>query len=171
MHIWLHKLEKLVDALIPPLLLLLLFVVGAELFFHERFAAILHYADHIDLVIIAVFAADLAFKYSRVRKIPKFVRKYWLEIIATIPFFLVFRFTEFLGLQELIERGQVAAHEAAELPKLEREAGVIVKESGKASRTLRLLRTFRAFSRLPRFLKVLPFYEKPTGRHHWHEKG
>ncbi len=170
MHIWLHKLEKFVDRVIPPLLLLLLVVIIGELFFRERFEPYAAYVDYFDALIISVFAVDLAFKFHRVRKIRKFVRTYWIEIIATIPFFLVFRFMEFFGLDALLEQGQRFAHEASELEKLERESGAIVKEAGKASRTARVLRSFRIITRFPRFLKALPFHERPTGNHHWHER-
>ena len=103
----------------------------------------------------------------------EFVKKYWLEIIATIPFFLVFRVLELFRFTEFVERGQALAHEAIVVEKVEKEAAVIVKEAaraGEASRTTRFLGTFRAISRFPRFIKAMPFFEKPTGRHHWHEK-
>ncbi len=187
MRLWLHKVEKLVDRIIPPLLLLLLIIIIADLFFAKQFEPYHRYVDYFDAVLIAVFVADLAFKFHRVRRIKRFVRTYWIELIATIPFFLIFRFTEFLGLNELLEQGQRFAHEAGELGKLEREgaaiakevgragqlereAAAIVNEAGKASRTARVLRSFRIIARFPRFLKVLPFHEKPTGNHHWHEK-
>ncbi len=173
MHIWLHKIEVLVDRLIPPVLATLLAVIVGEIFFSHQFEWYGRYADWFDSFVILVFAADLGFKYSRIRKIGTFARKYWLEIIATIPFFLAFRLLEFLKFTEVVEKGQVLAHEAIAVEKVEREAAVIVKEAsqaGEASRTARMLKTFRALSRLPRFIKVLPFFEKPTGQHHWHEK-
>ena len=61
-------------------------------------------------------------------------------------------------------------HELPEVQKLERETAAIVRDAGRAGRTARIIRIFRASSRLPRFLKAMPFYEKPTGGHHWHEK-
>lgn len=169
MHILLHKVEKLVDASIGPLLAVLFIVIIGELFFSSRFEPYHKYADYFDILLISVFAVDLAFKFNRVRKIPLFLRKYWIEIIATIPFFLVFRFTEFFGLNELVERSQTIAHEVPEVEKLEREAGSIVKDAGRGSRAARAMRVFRALSRFPRFLRVLHFFEMPTGRHHWHE--
>lgn len=198
MRLWLHKVEKLVDRIIPPLLVVLLLIIIADIFFAEEFAPYHLYVDYFDAFLISVFAADLAFKFHRVRKVPKFIRMYWIEIIATIPFFLIFRFMEFFRLDEILEQGQRFAHEAGELEKLEREGGAfvkeagrfereggamlkeagkleretsaIVKEAGRASRTARVLRSFRIFARFPRFLKALPFHEKPTGRHHWYER-
>jgi len=166
MHIWFHRLEKIVDSMIAPLLIGLLIIIAGELFLGEHFEAYSVYADYFDILIISIFAIDLSFKFYRVRKIPLFIRKYWMEILAVIPFFLIFRFTEFFGLSELLERGQTVAHEAPEAQKLERGAVNIVREAGRAGRTAKLIRTFRIASRFPRFLKILPFFEKPTGRHH-----
>lgn len=173
MRIWLHKIEALVDRLIPPILVVLLVVIIGELFFSHQFDWYKHYADWFDGFVIMTFAADLGFKYSRVRKLPTFFRKYWLEIVATIPFFLVFRLLEIFRFTEFVERGQAIAHEALAAEKVEREAAVIVKEAaraGEVSRTARMLNTFRALSRFPRFIRAIPFFEKPTGKHHWHEK-
>ncbi len=184
MRLWLHGVEKLVDRAIPPLLLLLLVIIIGDIFFAEKFEPYHSYVDYFDAFLISVFVVDLAFKFHRVRKVPKFIRTYWIEIIATIPFFLVFRFIEFFGIEGLIEQGQRFAHEAGEVEKLEKEGGsilkeagkleretsAIVKEAGKASRTARVLRSFRVIARFPRFLKALPFHEKPTGKHHWHER-
>jgi len=169
MHIWLHRLEKLVDFVIAPLLVGLLVIIGGEIFLGDKFETYSRYADYFDILLVLVFAVDLSFKFYRVRKIPKFIKSYWVEIIATIPFFLVFRFSSVFGLQEFLERGQTVAHEVPEIQKLEKEAAAIVKEAGRAGRTARLIRTFKIASRFPRFLRAAPFFEMPTGKHHWHE--
>lgn len=173
MHIVLHKIEVIVDRLIPPLLAALLVVIVGELFFSHQFEWYKRYADFFDGFIILVFAADLGFKYSRIRKLPAFVKKYWLEIIATIPFFLVFRLLEFFRISDVLETTQTFAHEGAAAGKLEKEVELIAKETAKAgevSRTARMLNTFRAISRFPRMIRAAHFFEKPTGQHHWHEK-
>ena len=170
MHIWLHRLEWFIDKAIAPMLIALLVIIAGEIFLGEHFEAYHTYADYFDMLIISIFAIDLSFKFNRVRKIPEFVKKYWLEIFATIPFFLIFRFTEFLGLRIFIERGQEVAHEVPELQKIEKGGAAIIREAGRAGRTAKLIRTFRVASRFPRFLKVMPFFEKPTGKHHPHEK-
>ena len=91
MHIWLHRLEQAVDKVIAPLLIALLLIIAGEVFLGERFEAYSTYADYFDILIILIFAVDLSFKFYRVRKFPKFVKSYWVEIIATIPFFLIFK--------------------------------------------------------------------------------
>ena len=85
----------------------------------------------------------------------------------------MFRLLELFRVTEFVERGQAIAHEAIVAERVEKEAVVIVKEAaraGEVSRTARMLNAFRAVSRLPRFVRVFPFFEKPTGQHHWHEK-
>ncbi len=183
MHIALHKIEVVVDRLIPPILAALLIVIVGEIFFSHQFEWYKHYADFFDGFVILLFATDLSFKYSRVRKLPAFFKKYWLEIIATIPFFLIFRLLEFFRVSDVLETTQAFAHEGAVAGKLEKEVELIAKEAtraGEVSRTTRMINTFRAIgrfprfisalSRSPRFLNALHFFEKPTGQHHWHEK-
>ena len=173
MRIWLHKIEAIVDGLIPPVLAALVIVIVAELFFSVQFDHYRNYADLFDGFVVVIFAADLGFKYARVRKMRSFVRKYWLEIVATIPFFLVFRLLELLRVPEFIEAGQRLAHEIPVAENVEREAAAIADEiakTGEVSRTARMLRTFKVFGRMPRFAKSFHFFEKPAWQHRWHEK-
>ena len=177
MHIVWHKIEVFVDGLIPPVLAALVIVIVAELFFQAQFDRYRNYADLFDGFVVLLFTADLAFKYSRVRKMPSFVRMYWLEILATIPFFLVFRLLDFFNLADFIQKGQAFAHEegvaATTAITIEKEVGAIAKEASKAgeiSRTAKLLNTFRAIGRFPRMLNAAHFFEKPTGKHYKREK-
>ena len=170
MYVWLHKVEKLADALIGPLLILLLLILIGELFLADRLVHYAFYVDVFDFFMILVFAVDLVFKFNRTRKIPKFLRMYWMQILAIIPFFLVFRFTEFLGLNEFLYRGQTVLNEIPEAQAFEKGAVTFVSEAGRAGRTAKLMRMLRFTSRLPRFLGAVPFFEKPTGGHHWYEK-
>ncbi|MBI2145630.1 hypothetical protein HYU18_04915 [Candidatus Woesearchaeota archaeon] len=172
MHIWLHKIEVLIDKLVAPILAALLVIIIGEFFFAHQFEIYKHYADWFDGFVVLIFAIDLGFKYSRVRKLPTFVKKYWLEILATIPFFLVFRLMELFRLTSLVEQGQAIAHEAVGASRIEKEAAILLKDANAydVSRTAKMINTFRAASRFPRFLKAVPFYEAPSGKHHWHEK-
>ncbi len=173
MKLWLHKVEFWIDKLITPLLFILFFIIIVEIFFHEKAVPYALHIDVFDGFIIAVFAIDLSFKYVRVKNIPKFFRKYWIEIIATIPIYLVFRAFELFyvaeqarGVQSLVHTGIGVEEEAL---KIAREA----ERAGRITRTERLLKFFRigrGALRLPRFLKAWPFYEKPSGRHHVHER-
>ena len=170
MHVWLHKFEKTVDFLIGPLLIILLVVLAAELVLDEHFERYSVYVDYFDFFLILVFTIDLGFKYNRVRKIPKFLKMYWIQIIAVIPFFMMFRVTELFGLQEIFEKSQSIFHGIPELQKLQKDAIAMIAEAGRASRTAKFVRMLKFASRFPRFLRATTFFETPTGDHHWHEK-
>jgi len=169
-----HKIEKIVDKLIPPMLLVLMVLIVLEIFFadfahHYEFWIIL-----IDYIVIAVFVLDVIFKYIRIHPFKKFLRKSWLDILAIFPFAIMFRFFEgffeIFAASELIKKSQSIFHEAVEL---EKEAGKIVKEverAGKVARTSRFARFIRPIARAPRFVKAFAFHEKPTGKHHVHDK-
>lgn len=160
MNKFLQKLEIFIDHIIPYLLIGLLVVIIGEIFYPEQFHHYQLEVDIYDTIVILAFATDLAFKYNRVRKLKKFVKKYWLDIIATIPFFLIFRVLEVFRISEFLETGQQILHEAAGV---EKEAAAISRESKavKLTRTERFLRYFKSLGRFPRFIKAMKFFEKP----------
>lgn len=175
---WMHKVEVIVDKSIPWIILLLLFIIIIEFFYYETVEKYHKVVDISDGFIVFIFILDLIFKYIRIKNIPKFFKKSWPDIIAVFPFFLLFRLTEgffkILGLEEII-LGQRIFHEGLEL---EKEGAKIVEEvekAGKISRTrffVRMLkpRFLRPLIRAPRLVKIIPFFEKPTGNHYHHEK-
>ena len=168
---WLHKIELIVDKSIPYCLILLFFVIIGEIFFKYKVEPYHAYISAIDDIIIFIFILDLVFKYIRTMNFPKFLRKYWLEVIAVFPAFLILRLIEeFVSIANLGETLQASLHETLEI---EKEGKVLVREiesGGKEASRLRYFSRFiRPIARLPRFLKAFSFYEKPTGRHHPHE--
>ncbi|HII72463.1 TPA: hypothetical protein HA265_06935 [Candidatus Woesearchaeota archaeon] len=194
---WLHKIEVIVDKLIVPMLLLLIVIIVLDLGFPVIAE---HYHSYIvigDTLVIIVFVFDLVFKYIRVRNIPLFIRKFWLDILAVFPFFLLFRvFEGFFGLlsrsfSEGAQTVQSFLHTGLEVEKegvkvaevVSKEGGKVIETTtreiariareaekvGKVSRSARFARFIRPIFRLPRFIKALPFFEKPTGEHHIHE--
>ena len=192
---WMHKIEVIVDKAILPALIVLLAIIVLDLGFSE-FVEERHLHTYIlaaDYSIIGLFVVDLIFKYNRTRHIPKFLRKYWLDILAVFPFFLLFRLFELAAgafsfvVSESAQTIQAIVHEGLEVEKegakLLREAEKFAKEGSrvargaeklsKLSRTSRFARFLRIIFRLPRFIKGVPkmlhFYEKPTGEHHVHE--
>lgn len=185
MKIWLHKAEKIIDLLIPYCLIILIIILVMEIgfrnFVEEQNLRIP--IDVADYFIIFIFIIDLIFKYVRVRNIPKFFRKYWLEIIAVFPFFLIFRLAElafgFSEISEGIKTAQSITHSTTEIEKevaLLRGGEKMLKEGEvvvKLERSTRLSRYVKPLARIPRFLKKVPemlhFYEKPSGEHHPHE--
>ena len=103
---------------------------------------------------------------------PNFLRRYWIEIIAVFPFFLVLRLIErFAAIASLGETLQASLHETVEVGK---EGRILIQEiegTGKEASRLRYFSRFmRPLARIPRFLEAYRFYEKPTGRHHPFEK-
>lgn len=186
---WMHKLELIVDAIIPYCLILLIAILVLELGFHrfvEEQGLVLP-IEVADYFIILIFVLDLIFKYMRVRDIPKFLRRYWLEVIAVFPFFLFFRLAELaFGLEEIsggVKTAQSLTHSTAELEKevvalrsgekVVMEGEKILREGEKiikVERSTRLSRFLKPLMRVPRFFKTLPqmlhFYDKPTSNHH-----
>ena len=172
MKAWMHKIELVVDKIIPYSLILLLSIIIGEIFFGHEIEPYHAFVSVIDGVIIFIFILDLIFKYIRIKKFPKFFKKYWLEIIAVFPVFLVLRIIEeFVTIANLGGTIQASIHEALEI---EKGGKLLVREiegTGKEVSRLRYFSRFiRPIARSPRFLKSFSFYEKPTGRHHPYEK-
>jgi len=176
MHPLLKKLEHLTDRIIPYLLILLTIIIVLEFGFKhiaEQYNLHITIADY---TIIFFFVLDLAYKYNRVRQFKPFVKKFWLDIIAVFPFFLVFRIVEelflLLSVSQDVAEGQKFLHFGLEAEKIVKEESALKELSSlqKESRFIKeiesgtkLTRTslFARFFRLPRMIKVLPFYEKP----------
>ncbi len=170
MKSWLHKIEAVVDKLIPYLLVVLLFLIIGEIFYAEKIEPYRFFVSFVDNMVVVVFVFDLIFKYMRAKHFPEFFRQHWLEIIAVFPAFLFVRIIEeFLPISR-IEISQSALHEAMEA---KREGKLIAMEvervGAEASRIRYFARFIRPLARLPRFLRAFSFYEKPAGKHHPYE--
>jgi hypothetical protein len=175
-----HKLEHLVDKIIPYILILLLVIIIITFFFKEIAKTYHLYIEIADYIIISVFILDLVFKYIRVRKIKKFIKSYWLDILAVFPFYLFLRaFEELIYLfrfSESLQEGQSLLHAGLELKEVslvEKEGTKIIRaaeKTGKLSRSRFAIRFLRPITRIPRLMKLLPYYERTTGYHHPHEK-
>ena len=175
-----HKLEKIIDKLIPYLVILLLIIIIITFFFKDTKEKYYHEIEILDTIIITFFVIDLIFKFIRVRKIKKFVKLYWLDIIVVFPFYLFIRAIEEIYLlfkiSDTIKESQSLAHlglEAKEITAIEKETAKIVREAekvGKFSRSRFAVRFLRPITRIPRLLKIIPYYEKSTGKHHPHDK-
>ncbi|HLP79662.1 MAG TPA: hypothetical protein VK158_03445 [Acidobacteriota bacterium] len=160
-----EKLEKLVDKIIPYLLIILLLLILAE-FLIPSIHDYQIYITLFDSFLVLVFITDLYFKYQHCKNIPQFLRRYWIEIIATLPFFLIFRVFEEFGLlravlSETAQQGQSLAHVGLNA---QREISLAEREIVAAERTLRgerLFRFLRPVLRLPRFARTLHFFSHP----------
>ncbi len=154
-----HKLETIVDKSIPPALIVLLGILILEFFYSNEIEPYYLYIEIVDAIIILIFIVDLIFKYQRVRNTSKFIRKYWLEIIAVLPFFLVFRalegFARISGLiEETTKEGQQVVHAGIEISREFSKAEKEAEAAAKLSRGERFTRFLRPIARSIRFLKV-----------------
>ncbi|HLD10471.1 MAG TPA: hypothetical protein VJB89_00155 [Candidatus Nanoarchaeia archaeon] len=146
MNTYMIKLERIINLIIPPLLIILLLVIIGEIVFKEWMHNHSIYIDIFDGMIIIIFAIDLAFKYNRIKKFKKFLKKYWLEILAIFPFFLIFRIYDQLAyllgsLKELIIPSQKILHEGLAVE------NIVARES-------RVAELLRPVTRTPRFLTL-----------------
>lgn len=144
---WLEKIERFVDRAIPYMLVLLTILLVVEFThiadpYHDMFVTI-------DYFIVVFFIIDLCFKWYHTREVLKFIKLYWIDIIAVFPFYAFFRF--YLAASEFFVAGEQAQkfmHEAVLLreAKLLREAEFSAKVAKEGrfirviSRSMRLLR-------------------------------
>ncbi len=177
-RVW-HRVEQGIDRIIPYMLVLLLGMLIVLFFFHDLAIQYHTLIEWLDRIIIVVFTADLIFKFIRVRKIKKFIRLYWLDILAVFPFYLFLRAIEeiyvLFRISDTVKESQAVLHGSLGLKEaglFEKEAARIVQETekvGKFSRSRFATRFFRPIARTPRLMKFLPYYEKTTGKHHAHD--
>lgn len=160
MHPYLEKVEKITDALIVPALLAILVIVVLELFFPETAHHYHSWVAIADNIVISIFIIDLSFKLWRATNWEGFLRNHWLEVIAIMPFFIVFRIVEGIFIAaDLLDIGQHTAH-LAEGARSGRFAQFF--RSPELARSTRFGRFVRAVSRVPRFAKAAEFYKHPS---------
>lgn len=159
----LHKIEHFVDKSIPYLLVILIIITLIDVFYVEIAERYLHTIEFIDNIVIAFFITDLAFKYKRASNIPQFIKNNWIDIIAVMPFYFMFRLVdEFLVASELIKESQQSLHVAAGVEKEATTAAKELKDAKMITRSEKMLKEIKIFSRIPRFVKALDFFEKPN---------
>ena len=176
MHPFFKRLEHFTDRIIPYLLFLLGIIITLEFGFKAKAELYYTYILAADWIIIFFFCLDLIFKYNRIRKFKPFIKRYWLDIIAVFPFFLLVRAVEeillLFRISEEVSAGQKFLHVGVEVEKIAKEEAALKELSAlqketrvfkeiEAGTQLSRTRMFARFLRLPRFIKVFPFYEKP----------
>jgi hypothetical protein len=171
MNKYLEKMELFVDKTIPYLLVLLVVLLLIE-FFNIELAESYHtqivFADY---VIITFFVIDLIFKYNRVRDIPKFIKRYWLDILAVLPYVLILRlFTEPLliyeqfvsGFNKLFHIG-VVLEQTAVAKTVEELAKIAEAERlAKISETEKITRAFESIAREESLAKTTELITKES---------
>jgi basic amino acid/polyamine antiporter, APA family len=139
-----NKLDQIIQLLIPPSLVLLLVVTIIELFYGVGKAMSI-FIDIFDVYVIVIFAIDLYYRWFETPHFIPYVKKHILDIIATIPFNLIF-----LGIQGLtLIRALRGVKIIARVAKMARFA-----------RYGKLLRLLRFGARAPRFLKFRKHVKK-----------
>jgi len=145
---WLWGIEHFIDISIPFMLVLLGVLIILE--FTDLVAPYHGFIVGLDYFIIAFFVIDLCFKWYHVHDVLKFMKLYWIDLIAIFPFYTLFRVYRFAaGAVAATEQTQKLLHETALLKetKIAREAelGAQIIKEGKFVRLLaRILRVLRA---------------------------
>ncbi len=168
---WVHKIEVIVDKSIPYLVLILLVLLIGEFTHYKLVEENENIVLIIDYFVVLVFIVDLSFKYYRVKDSKIFIKKYWLDIIAVFPFFLLFRLVEevilFFRIGSEIFKAQdilTIVHTGVEVSGIssdEAKALREIQEATRLERTARITRIIRPLERIPRILRVLHFFEIP----------
>ena len=135
-----NKLDAFVQAIIPPALVLLLTVTIFELFYDVGKYTLA--IDIFDLVVIIIFAIDLVFRWFETPHFIPYVKKHYLDIIATIPFNYIFLGIEYLALTRALKGVRILSRVA------------------KMARYTRLFRLLRFAARAPRFLRMRKHIKK-----------
>ena len=145
---FIHKIEVVVDKIIPLLLVVLLVIIVGEFGYHDFMEEHRLVIEILDGIVVFVFVLDLIFKYIRIKNFPKFLRASWIDILAIFPFFLLFRLFEGLiglfGAGETVARAQQVVHVGVEL---EKEVGGALKEGE------RLAKESSRFGKLGEFVR------------------
>ena len=139
-----NRLDKTIQLLIPPSLVLLLVVTIIELFYGVGKAMSI-FIDVFDVYVIAIFAIDLYYRWFETPHFWPYLKKHFLDIIATIPFNLIFIGVEGLVLIRALRGVKIIAR---------------VARFARFARYGRLLRLLRFGARSPRFLRTRKYVKK-----------
>jgi len=145
---WLWGVEHFIDIAIPFMLVLLGFLIILEFTpYVENYHGFVMWLDYF---IIAFFIADLSFKWYRVHDALKFIKLYWIDLLAIFPFYTLFRVSRFAS--EAIfagEEAQKILHESV----LFRETKVL-REAELGSKIIKEGKFIRLFARILRVLRA-----------------
>jgi len=152
-----ERVRDVTDMLVGPALVIILAVILLEIFLPD-----LAHNYHTEILVadyaaILVFVVDLGFKFQRATEWESFLRKYWLEIIAIMPGFIVFRVLDtFFVITRSAELSQDAIHLATRSERLAALAG-----GSELTRVARFERVMLGLARTPRLARAIDFY-KPS---------
>ncbi len=161
-----NKVEHYNGKLILPCIGLLLIIIVMEVFIHptdERIKLAIKIAD---MFVISVFVIDLIFLYKRAHEQGHnwkfFIRKYWLDILAVLPFGLI---AEGIGktaiavtAAEKVTLGQGVVHESLELSKAASKTEKIAKVAREIKIGARVARVISKSEEVQRFKRKIVKY-------------
>jgi len=137
MNKFFKKIKLAVNKMMPFALIILFFLIVLELTLHPKDHTIKFIFEFLDAVVIELFVIDLIYSYIGSKDIRFFFKNYWLDIIAVLPFGLIFRFAEsffLIGIEaERMLIGQKMLHEVTQSEKM-------LKFVSELSKEVRLLR-------------------------------
>ncbi|MBT4824249.1 amino acid permease [Candidatus Woesearchaeota archaeon] len=139
-----NELDAFVNLLIPPSLVLLLIVTIIELFYGFSQGMSI-FIDFFDLFVIIIFAIDLYFRWFETPHLIPYIKKHYLDIIATIPFNLIFLGLEGLTMIRALRGVRIIAR---------------VSRFAKFARYAKFIRLLRFAARAPRFLRFRKHVKK-----------
>jgi hypothetical protein len=154
--------ESVADTLVPFAAVSLMILILTEFIFASDVEPYKDAINIVDTLLILVFAVDLSFKYSRIQDKRVFFKTYWIDIIAAIPFYWVFRIVELViplfRAAVLTEQTMLVLRETIDIEKsIAEEAKVIAI----GSRLGFFSRIVRAIVSAPRLLASRFFYRHP----------
>lgn len=165
-HPFWESVEHYNAKLIPFAIVVLLFVIIVELFFHE-------FAEHhhllisiLDYLVIAVFVVDLIFLAIHARSIKFFFKNYWLDLLAVFPFALIFTFINriyytFVAVREL-STSQAILHETLEAKK----AAAVLAKSSALTESTKVVKSVRLITRVIRVVSKSRLFTHVHYKHH-----
>lgn len=157
----LRKLEVFFDRMITPALLALVVIVVADIFFTDLKYEYEMYFLYLDIFVISIFVGDLSFKFKRAANWKGFLRREWLEILAIIPFFWIFRLIE--SIVRVGELLQEFIHLIARGGRLVRFLAVF---NLTASRHERFKKLLDKLNKNKRFEEAAEFFKPPSSEKH-----
>jgi hypothetical protein len=157
-HAFFHAAERVINKVTVPVMILLGCLIAAE--FLWDLSAYQAWITAIDWFILLFFIVDLVFKYLHTKGTLKFVKLYWLEIIAVFPFYLLFRFFVDIGIiGETVAGVQRVGHEVA----LAQETQVLSQEA-QVLRETRLLQEVQLSEEETRFVPRIILFVQDSFR-------
>lgn len=139
---FIESVEFIVDRAVPFSLVILFTSVLLQFLYSEILEPYDTFFNYLDWSIITLLVLDLIFKFKKTPNSKVFIKRYWLEILAILPFFLILKVFEGVAISlTFLTRGALT---------------VPVGSSA-------FLRFLRPMARFPRFIRMLDNLDSLAG--------